>query len=427
MRLPSFPRPRLLRFLGLPLIAVLGLGLLLVDPTPSRAASISPWQSTVWAWVSLSRPVAGVGQDGFVVSERDSGVALPALTLCKNGNTDVPCTSGRITRVGLFPNSPFRLGEYYTVAAAPRLLDADGRPPLIGSNTFRAGPREEDQGGSTSFDWATRGQAAANGKSYTVENRARATATLNFSGSSVYIWTALSNTHGQFDVYVDNLWRRSFDSYGRTTQFTIPVGVTGLAPGPHRLDVVVKGTKQPASRGTNVVLDAVSWPGTVLLTPPFTYGWGPGDNPVWSTGLASASEMPGARASISFRGPVIDVATMQGTASGIFRASIDGRPAGEFDDYAPFPRRGVRRFTATGDGMHTLEITPTGSRNRMAARAFAGVDFWEIPESPTAPPAPAQRVAPPPEDMTRDRQANLPDSIPAPPSEAAPTASGGSR
>lgn len=73
VRLIPFARPRLLRLLALTLAAVLGLGLLLVRPAPSLAASIAPWQSTVWAWVQLSRSVANVGQDGLVLKERDSG------------------------------------------------------------------------------------------------------------------------------------------------------------------------------------------------------------------------------------------------------------------------------------------------------------------------------------------------------------------
>ena len=417
MQTPRLTRLRLLRLTSLALAAAVGLGLLLIRPTPSQAASIAPWQNTVWAWVQLSRPVANVAQDGLVVRERDSGRVIPALTLCKNGGTDVPCTSGQITRVGLFPDLPFRLGEYYTVTAAPRLLDGDGKPPLSGSTTFRAGPREEDQGGTTSFAWATRGHAAAFDKSYTVENRARATATMTFTGSFVYVWTALATTHGQFDIYIDNVWRRSFDAYGKATRFAVPVGVTGLAPGRHRLDVVVKGTKQPASMGTNVVLDAVNWQGGVSLTPPFTYSWGPSALSTWSNGFGAASEVPGSTASITFRGPAIDVATMRGPGSGIVRVTMDGRPVGDFDDYAPAAGPLVRRFQANGDAVHTIAITPTGGHNRASMRAAVGVDYWEVPDSPSAPTAPSQRVAPPSDELTWDRRDNLPATIPPPPAD----------
>ena len=111
------------------------------------------------------------------------------------------------------------------------------------------------------------------------------------------------------DVYVDGNLRRTFDGYSATTRMRVPVDITGLSAGAHRLDVVVRGQKgHAAATDTNVALDAISWPTGWVWTPQFEYAWGEHDSAAHSAGYASQSDLPGSSASVTFRGNAIELA-----------------------------------------------------------------------------------------------------------------------
>ncbi len=371
---------------GLLAAAVLGGALLTAGAAtagPSAFVSIAPWQPTTAALVLLAHPVSAVGQDGMVVRERDSGRVVPGLLQCKNGGTDVPCTAATITAVWLLPTRAFTFGQYYRVSFAPRLHAAANRPLLIGSTDFRAGSREEDQSANPNYSWATRGNSNALGGSYSVESGREARASLTFSGTSVTVWTATSPTGGLMDVYVDQVLRAEVNTYSRATRFRVPVTVSGLSRSAHRLDVAARGAKgSSASAGTDVVLDAVSSPQAFLTTPVLEYTWSAAFSARFSEGWASSSSSSGARVSLQFRGTAVDLATVRGPWSGIFRATLDGRTVGDFNDGAAGFGVGVRRFTAKGDTLHTLTLTVLGTHSRASSGSAVTVDYWSLPSTP---------------------------------------------
>jgi hypothetical protein len=395
------------------------------EPTPSTPAvfaSISSWQSTTWAWAKLVRTVSNVGNDGLIVRERDSGRVVPGVLLCKYGGTDVPCSAAKINGIRMMPDAPFRFGEQYRVEFATRFLDTASRPPIVGDVLFRAGPREEDQGPTPVFTWPVRPSAGALGGSYSVEDRAQARATLPFAGSSVTVLTATSSTHGLMDLYVDGVLRRTADTYSPVTRFRVPVAVTGLTPGAHRLDVVAQGNKgNPASRGTNVVLDAVSWPGGSADASAFEFAWGAGSAPSFSQGWAASSQLAGGSTDLAFRGAAIDVATVRGPWSGIFSAYLDGRLLGTFDDGSSSFGPIVRHYTAPADGVHSLRMVVAGQHSTHAIASGVAIDYWQVPATPRDP---AARTGPTlPDPPPEPQQWNRTDFLPA----ATPSSNGAGR
>jgi hypothetical protein len=78
-----------------------------------------------------------------------------------------------------------------------------------------------------------------------------------FSGTGV-AWIGVKNKHqGKADVYIDNALQTTVDNYSpdecsQQELFT----KTGLEPGKHTIKIVVKGTKNPASKNCNIVIDA---------------------------------------------------------------------------------------------------------------------------------------------------------------------------
>ena len=398
--------------------AVLAATLTVASCVPTSTAPAAPFssvaasQSTTWAWVKLVRIVSNVGQDGLVIRESDSGRVVPGHLLCKYGATDVDCAGRRVNGIRMMPNTPFRLGEKYRVEFAPRLLDSAGRAPIVGDVLFQAGPREEDQGPTPVYSWATRQSSGALGGSYAVEDRAQARATVAFSGTSVTAISATSSTHGLVDLYVDRALRRTVDLYSPTTRFRVPLTISGLPAGPHQLDVVVRGEKgNRAARGTNVVLDGVSWPGGSVDSAGIEFAWGAGASATFSQGWAASSDTAGSSVSITYRGPVIDMGSVRGPWSGIYAAYLDGRLVGRFDDAATGFTVVPRRFTST-DAVHTLRLVPQGQHSARAVASTVSIDYFDVPAPRTAPSqrtGPALPSAPDVQDLNRTDY--LPTSI----------------
>lgn len=387
------------------------------QPIKTASSSLAPWQPTASAYYKLARPVGGVNQDGLVVRERDSGRVIPATLLCKNGGSDVACSAARINAISILPAAPFTAGQYYTVSFAPRLLDSSGKPPITGDTVFRAGPRVEDAGANTAYTWAPRTASGAFGGSYTVESRKEGRAGLNFHGPWVKVWAVTGPTGGLMDIYIDHVLRKTFNTYSAKTRLRVPVVVEKLSGGNHRLDIVVRGAKgTKASRGTDVAVDAVATQGGTAATPAFEYDWGHDTSPSFSGGWTSSSQTIGAVVGITFRGSAIDVATVRGPWSGIYRAYLDHKSVGEFSDGSATFGVGTRRFTAATDGVHLLQLVVTGRHTKWSTAAVVALDYWQLPvtlKSPTLRDGSTQ-------DQSWGREQYLPASVPAPPTASAP-------
>ncbi len=311
------------------------------------------------------------------------------------------------------------LGQYYRVSFASRFLISN-LPPITGDGVFRAGPRVEDQSAAAVYSWHTGLSQGALGGSYTDESASEAHAALAFNGTWVRVWTITGASHGLMDVYVDQVLRTTFNDYSPTTRYRVPVTVSGLTAGPHRLDVVVRGAKgSSASTGNDVVLDGVSSAGGTLVTPAFEYGWGNNAATNFSQGWTSSSQTTGAVASIQFRGTAIQVGMLRGPYSGIYRAYVDGRAVGEFSEGST-SSFGIfnRTFTASGDVVHRLDLLVLGRHTKWSIASLVAVDYWQIP---TTLPGPAVHALTPSQ-QGWSRTQYLPNGVPAPPTAAAPTA-----
>ncbi|HEX4431631.1 MAG TPA: hypothetical protein VHZ96_20345 [Frankiaceae bacterium] len=349
---------------------------------PTQSSPRGNWQPAGAALIDLARPVTGVDQDGLVIRERDSGRLVPVTLLCKSGSTDVDCSASRINHVWVLPTQPLIFGQYYRICFAARLLDSQGRPPITGNATFRAGTRDDDQSSAAVYSWATRGNRAAWGGSYVVESMYQARASITFTGNSTIVWTATGPTGGLMDVYVDRQLRRTVDTYSAATRFRVPVIIGGLTPSGHRLDVVARGAKgSSASRGTDIVIDGVSSPSGSLPTPAFEYGWANAVSSMFSQGMASSSTTSGATVSLLFRGTSIEVGTIRGPFSGVYRAFLDGKAVGDFTDSSSVLRVASRRFFASGDVLHRLSLTVMGRHTAGSIASAVTVDYWQLPAS----------------------------------------------
>jgi hypothetical protein len=100
--------------------------------------------------------------------------------------------------------------------------------------------------------------ASASNGYYSIGDLAKASATTTFAGASISLTTALGPKFGEVGLYVDGALETTDDLYSPSLSFGHQVTVSGLSPGQHTLEIRVLGSKNPASGGTGVVLDAVS-------------------------------------------------------------------------------------------------------------------------------------------------------------------------
>ena len=61
-------------------------------------------------------------------------------------------------------------------------------------------------------------------------------------------------------VVVYGVETNTVDLYSRTNQFQYPIAITGLADGPHDVQILVHGTRDSKPRTKQVVFDGVTVP-----------------------------------------------------------------------------------------------------------------------------------------------------------------------
>ncbi len=110
-------------------------------------------------------------------------------------------------------------------------------------------------------DWSVVRSAEASGGKLHASGRAGAEASLTFDGNQVRLIGRADPEGGQGDVYLDGVKQLcGIDCWcSEIRQWQILCYKNGLAQGRHVLKVVVRGSKNPCSKGTYVYLDAVQW------------------------------------------------------------------------------------------------------------------------------------------------------------------------
>jgi hypothetical protein len=128
---------------------------------------------------------------------------------------------------------------------------------LVAVDAFVAGDTTDASPALTQRWQRTTNNAASNGY-YSIADLGGATASIDFAGPSVTLHTAVGPKFGDVGLYIDGSLAQSDDLYASTLSFGHTVTASGLGAGRHTLVVRVLGTKNAASGGTGVVLDAVS-------------------------------------------------------------------------------------------------------------------------------------------------------------------------
>jgi hypothetical protein len=247
------------------------------------------------------------------------------------------------------------------------------------SATFTAGWNMND----TTHAWSGTTAAVASG--------AGERATFTFTGTSVSWIGKRAPEMGIARVYLDGAFQAQVDSYYPVTVQGFVYSVTGLAPGEHRLEVEVTGTRNTQATGQAIAVDAFDVRSRIEdtdATVVYSGSWILADtNRNWSdtslttgVGTASYAQTAGALAELTFAGTEVTWIGVRAPFVGMADVFVDGVFAQRIDLYSATEQVQAPLFTASGlaPGTHSLRVEATGTKNPAAATTRVYIDTFDV-------------------------------------------------
>ena len=246
--------------------------------------------------------------------------------------------------------------------------------------TFTSVVSVEEDGAGTRYAWGRTTDPHAIGGSYRWERRAGASATYDFSGGTVTLFTVSGPAMGKTRVRIDGAVTGTFDGFARTLSTGVKRRFEGLGPGAHVLSVEVLGTKRPAAVGTRVAVDALRWGGQTRSDPPASsVHWATVVDAGASGGASAISDARGASAKLAFTGTGVALRTQRGPGMGKAEVWVDGVLRKVVDLYAPAKSFAtVPLASELADGPHTVRIVVLGSHRAASSGSAIVIDRWLV-------------------------------------------------
>ncbi|WP_329127123.1 glycoside hydrolase family 2 TIM barrel-domain containing protein [Streptomyces sp. NBC_01465] len=221
-------------------------------------------------------------------------------------------------------------------------------------------------------------------------NSAGATAELTFTGTGVGLYSALADNLGIVKISIDGAQAATVDLYGPgKAAGTLVFRSTALTYGQHTVKVECTGTKNSASKGTYALVDAFKVVSSIIddasgqIT--YTGTWSHGDSSQsWTSGdlgrTESFSRIEGDSATATFRGTGIRVIAPKSYNQGIAKISVDGDTPTQIDLYAATKQfvQTVYEKTGLDDGLHTVTIQVTGTKNASSSDSYVVLDAFDV-------------------------------------------------
>lgn len=349
-----------------------------ISRSTSRSFSVDASSPTVTSKGPLTSPAI---TDSFTVtfSEPVRNVTTSTFRIVLAGtSTSVAATvstGGALTTTAtLKPSAPLVPGQSYTISLIAAIQDAAGNSLVPVSWTVRASLVVDQTSVALAEVWDRDASTSASGGAYAANRLVGSSASFTFSGTTVSLLGRKAPDGGRADVYLDGVRKATLDFYRSTTQWKAPMwSASGLAAGTHTVKVVVLGTRQAASTGTWVYLDAfvvgaVSHEETsasirqafrrVSTSSAFDGSYDTVDH------VASGDSAGVPTYRLRFRGTDLVIYGTRSPASGRATVYIDGVSRGTIDLYSASTAYKVTLFDspALTDGLHTLEIRATGTK-----------------------------------------------------------------
>ena len=249
-----------------------------VDTTTTRLRAkvkVQEDQSTVFQWGTVSNPntyggsytreISGGASASF--SFTGTNVTWYTITGKTEGKADVYIDGVLKTTVdNSAASTHYKVARSYSGLAAKKhviKIVVRGQPGTLGTGTdvaidaFKVGAVLIGTPALT-YLWARVADASASGGYVARSSTPGAMANLKFRGAGITWYTIMGPNMGIAKIFVDGSLVRTVDLYSATTVHKAGIGITDLSSAPHTVSVQPQSTKNPASTGTRVVLDAWS-------------------------------------------------------------------------------------------------------------------------------------------------------------------------
>ena len=211
---------------------------------------------------------------------------------------------------------------------------------------------------------------------------------VTFEGPMVRLLSTTASSRGKALVSLDGGVPVEVDLYSPTTQYQqVVFEASGLGDGVHTLTVSPTQTKNAASVSTWVEIDAIEAVGVVPLQRfeedaaglVFSSGWGSFSGGGRSGGVAAAGYLSSLSMSVTFEGPMVRLLSTTASSRGKALVSLDGGVPVEVDLYSPTTQYQQVVFEASGlgDGVHTLTVSPTQTKNAASVSTWVEIDAIE--------------------------------------------------
>jgi hypothetical protein len=240
----------------------------------------------------------------------------------------------------------------------------------------------QDTSLSIAYDgWRGFSDSTASGGTYRTSATKNATSSFAFSGTGVTWVTRKGPNQGIASVRIGTTTEPPVDLYAATVQ-PFSKSYTGLSATTHTMVITVTGTKNAASSGFGVVVDAFTV-GSVTTQDTSTKvaydGWGGAVSASASGKTYRVDGVGSATASLRFTGTEVGWITANGPSDGMASITIDGVSKGTVDLYnASVHWQVMGLYSGLASSAHTIVITVLGTHNASSMGTGVVMDAFVV-------------------------------------------------
>jgi hypothetical protein len=332
--------------------------------------------------VTFSEQVKGLSATTFKMVIAGTATAIPG--------TVTPSSATPTTTATFVPTSVLMPGQSYTLSLTSGVTDIAGNALVPFSWTVRTALTIEQSSSAVIKVWDRDTNASASGGGFSAAHISGPKTVFAFSGTNVALLARKATDGGKASIYLDGVKQADVDFYAASDQWKVNVwSKTGLSAGSHSLEVRVLGTKQAASSGTWVYVDAftvgaVSYEETSTAVKTFfrttsaASALGGSYDLIDHVASGDTNTVPTFK--MSFYGTDVDLYATKGANYGKANVYVDGALKATVDFYAAATTYAVKVYdspTLTG-GIHTVEIRVTGTKSAASTGTVVSLDQIRI-------------------------------------------------
>ncbi len=253
--------------------------------------------------------------------------------------------------------------------------------------------------------WTANINTARSAGAWVYTDSAGAAAHVNFSGTYLSLVGSKAPNYGIAKITVDGGTPVFADYYASSYKHQQKIwSISGLADGAHTVAIEWSGTKNAASTGTAIGVDALDVAGSLTqasvpgpsttrteeVSPLIAYGgaWTANINTARSAGAWVYTDSAGAAAHVDFSGTYLSLVGSKAPNYGIAKITVDGGTPVFADYYASSYKHQQKIWSISGlaDGAHTVAIEWSGTKNAASTGTAIGVDALDVAGSLTQAP-----------------------------------------